>query len=156
MIYRFRSEEIEPSPAYPFRFIRRPKIPVWVGVGDGPRRPFLGLLDTGADDTKMTIAQAERLGVSIDRAHPMPYRGVRGFTFGYFGEVTMELRQSPRSYVWTVQVAFLPDPMDATQDDHARVVLGHTGFFRYFHARFDYQRNFVKIKPNGLFVGRPR
>jgi hypothetical protein len=156
VIFQFRPDEIEPSPAYPFDIIYRPKIPVWVGVGDGPKVPFFGLLDTGADDTKMTFAQAERLGVNLDRRYPIEFRGVRSTTFGYFGEVTLQLRQSPRSYVWSAQVAFLPDPIDPLPDEQSRMVLGHTSFFRYFQANFDFQRNRVKLKPNKLFVGRSR
>ncbi len=156
MIYRYRREEIGATPAYPSNFIFRPRIPVWVGVGDGPRMPFLGLLDTGADDTKMFISQAERLGVALDRGQPIPLRGVGGWTVGYFGEVTLELRQSPRFYIWTAQVAFVPDPSDATPAEKANIVLGHTSFFRYFKAEFDSQRSRVELRPNGLFVGRPR
>ena len=156
MIFRFRPDEVEPSPAFPFNVIHRPKIAVWVGVGDGRRTPFLGLLDTGADDSKMTFSQAERLGVTLDRNHPIPFRGVRSTTFGYFGEVTPEIHQSPTFYVWTAKVAFLPDPIDPLPDEQARVVLGHTSFFRFFHAEFDFQRHRVQLKPNRLFVGRPR
>ncbi len=148
MRFQFRPDEIEPSPAYPFNTIYRPKMPVWVGVGDGPKVPFFGLLDTGADDTKMTFSQAERLGVSLDFRYPIGFRGVRSTTFGYFGEVTLELRQSPISYIWSAQIAFLPDPVDPLPDEQARMVLGHTSFFRYFQAKFDFQRNRVHLKPN--------
>ncbi len=106
MIYPFRPDEIEPTSAYPFGIIYRPKIPIRIGVGD-------------------------------------------------FGEVTMELRQKGRSYVWSAKVAFLPDPNDPSPEEQARVVLGHTSFFRFFRARFDFQRNRVKLKANSLFVGRP-
>jgi hypothetical protein len=156
VIFRFRPDEIDPSPAYPFNPIYRPKIPVRVGVGDGPRTPFFGLLDTGADDSKMTFSQADRLGVTLDLRYPIVFRGVRSTTFGYFGEVTLEIRQSPISYIWSVKVAFLPDPNDALPDEQARMFLGHTSFFRFFNAKFDFQRQRVKINPNKLFVGRPR
>ncbi len=156
MRFAFRPDEIEPSPAYPFNTIYRPKIPVWVGVGDGPKVPFFGLLDTGADDTKMTFSQAERLGVTLDRRYPIEFRGVRSTTFGYFGLVSLQLRQSPKSYAWVAQVAFLPDPIDPMPDEQARMVLGHTSFFRHFHASFDFQRHRVTLKPNSLFMGLNR
>jgi hypothetical protein len=156
VIFQFRPVEIDPSPAYPFNVIYRPTIPVWVGVGDGRRTPFYGLLDTGADDSKMTFSQAERLGVALDRRYAIVFRGVRSPTFGYFGEVTLEIRKSPKSYVWSAKVAFLPDPIDPLPEEQARMVLGHTSFFRYFKAKFDFQRQRVKIKTNKLFVGRPR
>jgi hypothetical protein len=155
MIFRFRPDEVDPSPAYPFNIIYRPKIAVWIGVDDGPRIPFFGLLDTGADDSKMTLSQAERLGVTLDRRYPIAFRGVRSTTFGYFGEVTLEIRQSPTSYVWSAKVAFLPDPIDPLPDEQARMVLGHTSFFRFFHAAFDFQRQRVKLNTNKLFVGKP-
>lgn len=154
LIYQFLRGAIRPTPAYPFTAIYRPEIPVWIGVGDGPRKPYYGLLDTGADDTKLPLSQAERLGVTLDREHPIPFRGVGGVTVGYFGEVTMELRQSPRSYVWTVTASFLLDPIDTTPEERVSISLGHTGFFRHFYADFDFQRGRVKIRPNGLFVGR--
>ena len=154
MKFQFRPDEVDPSPAYPFNVIYRPKIPVWVRVGDGRRTPFFGLLDTGADDSKMTFSQAERLGVTLDQRYPIVFRGVRSTTFGYFGEVTLEIRQSPTSYVWSAKVAFLPDPIDPLPNEQARMVLGHTSFFRFFNAKFDFQRNRVKIHPNRLFVGQ--
>jgi len=156
VIYPFRPDEIEPTSAYPFGIIYRPKIPIRIGVGDGRREPFFGLLDTGADDSKTTFSQAEWLGVTLDRSSPIPFRGVRSTTFGDFGEVTMELRQKGRSYVCSAKVAFLPDPNDPSPEEQARVVLGHTSFFRFFRATFDFQRNRVKLKANSLFVGRPR
>ncbi len=152
MTFRFRPDEVEPSPAYPFNVLYRPKIPVWVGVGDQTRTPFFGLLDTGADDSKMTFSQAEYLGVELDRRYPIVFRT----TFGYFGEVALEIRQSPVSYLWSAKVAFLPDPIDPMPDEKGRMILGHTSFFRYFRADFDFQRQRVHLKPNKLFVGKPR
>jgi hypothetical protein len=154
VIYRFMRGDVQPTPAYPFDTIFRPEIAVWIGVGTGPRRPYYGLLDTGADDTKVPLSQAEPLGVTLDHEHPILFRGVGGMAVGYFGDVTMELRQSPRSYVWTATVSFLPDPANVTPRDRVTISLGHTGFFRYFNADFDFQRGRVKIHPNGLFVGR--
>lgn len=153
MRYRFRRDEVQPTPSNPTGILYRPKIPVWIGSGIGPRRPFIGLLDTGADDTKLPMGVAERLGVILDRDRPILFRGVGGESFGLFGEVTMELRQSPKSYVWTARVAFLRDPPEVAADVQANVVLGHTGFFRYFHAGFDFQRGRVQLRPNGLFPG---
>jgi hypothetical protein len=155
VIYPLRRDEIEPTRAYPSPFIYRPRIPIWVGVGDGRRKPFFGLLDTGADDTKMTFSQGERLGVTLDRGSPIPFRGVRSPTFGYFGEVVLELRQNDLSYIWPAEVAFLPDPIDPDEEDRARIVLGHTSFFRYFRVTFDFEENQVELEPNGLFAGRP-
>ena len=154
MRFQFRPDETDPSPAYPFNVIFRTKVPVWIGVGTGRRVPFFGLLDTGADDSEMTFSQAEYLGVPLDRRQPLVFRGVRSATFGYFGEVTLELRQSPLSYIWSANVAFLPDPIDPTPEEQSRMVLGHTGFFRYFNPTFDFQRHRVKLKPNPLFPGR--
>ena len=156
MIFPFRRADIEPTPAFPTNVIYRPVIPIWIGRKDGPRKPFFGLLDTGADDTALPLSEAGRLGVTLDRNYRIPFRGVGGATFGYFGEVTMELRQSPKSYLWTVRVAFLPDPRDAAAEEQPIVYLGHSGFFRFFNAKFDFQRNRVKINPNGLFVGQRR
>jgi len=95
------------------------------------------------------------LDVELDRGRAIPFRGVGGLTFGYFGDVTMELRQSPRSYRWAARVAFLHDEDVPGSEKKSDVYLGHTGFFRYFHANFDYQRGRVSLHPNGLFVGRP-
>ena len=157
MIYYFRRYQVEPSPAYPARSLERPVIPLFIS---GPRGalPYLGLLDTGSDDTKIPLAIAERLGIELDRGHPVPFRGVGGEVFGVYGTVTLELRQSPKSYRWTTVAAFLPDPPDATDEESAIITLGHTGFFRYFRAAFDYQRIRVDIRPNSLFsrVALPR
>ena len=64
----------------------------------------------------------------------------------------------PRDEGWTrvlvATVAFLLDPTGVESRDRISVSLGHTGFFRYFHTSFDFQRGRVKIRPNGLFVGR--
>jgi hypothetical protein len=153
--FKFRRAEVQPTPAYPSGAIDRPVIPIWVGAREGPRRPHLGLLDTGSDDTKFPMAVAERLGVELDRDHPVLFRGVGGEAVGYFGDVILELRQSPRSWCWAARVAFLPGPMDDSAEDRIMIALGHTGFFRYFHVGFDYQRGRVRIRPNGLFVGLP-
>jgi hypothetical protein len=57
--------------------------------------------------------------------------------------------------VWSARVAFSPDPKkDAAPEERMTVILGHTGFFRYFHVGFDYQRGRVQIWPNGLFSGQ--
>ena len=153
MNFPFQRGDLEPTPAFPTNVIYRPIIPIRIGPAGGPLKPFFGLLDTGADDTALPLSEAGRLGIALDRDHPIPFRGVGGSTFGYFGEVQMELRQSPRSYHWTVKVAFLPDPGDGSPGRSTIVYLGHSGFFRYFHTNFDYQRSRVRIHPNGLFVG---
>jgi len=156
LIYPFRDEAVEPTPAHPSRVIFRPKIPIWVGAFEGRRRPYLGLLDTGADDTAIPLSEAQRLGVTLDRSQPVLFRGVGGPTVGYYGEVTMELRQSPKSYVWAARVAFMADRDGSVLDGPKDVYLGQAGFFRHFHASFDFQRGRVKIRPNGLFVGLAR
>jgi len=92
----------------------------------------------------------------LDRTRPIVFESSTGFTVGHFGEVTLELRQPPVSYVWRAQVAVLPDPNPNDADDQARVILGHTSFFRFFSAAFDFQRHRVKLRPNRLFVGQPR
>ena len=154
MIYPFRREDAEPTPAHPSPVIFRPRIPI--GSGEGRRQPYFGLLDTGADDTAIPLSEALRLGVRLDRDQTIPFRGVGGPTVGYYGEVTMELRQSPKSYVWAARVAFLADRGGSVIDEPSNVYLGQAGFFRHFHASFDFQRSRVKIRPNGLFVGRAR
>jgi hypothetical protein len=155
VIFRFRRSEVQPSPVYPSGVIDRPEVPIGIASGDRQCKPFLGLLDTGSDDTKLPISVAERLGVSLDRDHPILFRGVGGTTLGYYGEVVLELRQSPKSYRWAAHVAFLPDPDDITSEERIAITLGHAGFFRSFHVGFDYQRRRVRIRPNGLFVGLP-
>ncbi len=152
MIFPFRPFPVHPSPAYPSPIIQRPVIPIWARAPGRSRVPFFGLLDTGSDDTKFPIAAADRLGVELDRSRPIVFRGVGGVARGYYGEVILELRQSPRSWVWSAQVAFLADP-EGSDDEGIIVTLGHAGFFRYFHAAFDYQRGRARLRPNGLFVG---
>ena len=92
----------------------------------------------------------------MDRSRPIYFESATGSAIGYFAEVTLELRQPPIFYVWKAQVAFLPNSRTASDEDQARVVLGHTSFFRYFSVAFDFQRRRLKIRPNRLFVGRPR
>jgi len=154
--YSFRAYEVTPSAAYPFDVIYRPVIPVRVGGGQNPRLPFFALLDTGADDSKISIRQAQRLGIILDRSRPIVFRSATGVTTGYFAEVTIELRQPPVSYVWKAQVSVLPDLNDSDVEDQTRIILGHTSFFRFFSVAFDFQRNRLKLRPNRLFVGRPR
>ncbi len=157
MIFKFRREEIQPTLDYPSGFIYRPKVPLWIGAEvSGPRRPYLGLLDTGADDTKMSLSVARRLGIKVDKSVPVVFRGLGGDAIGYFGSVVFELRQSPKSWVWTARVAFIRDSESDSEEEQARVTLGHTGFFRYFHVGFDFQRGRAQIRPNRLFVGLPR
>jgi hypothetical protein len=156
VIFRFRRYDVQPTPGYPSGVIYRPVVPIRVGAVGGPRLPFFGLLDTGSDDTKLTVSAAKRLGVTLDYAHPVLYRGVGGVTVGYFADMVLELRQSPKSYRWRARIAFLPDPADVTTEERITLTLGHTGFFRHFHADFDYQRGRVKLKPNRLFVGLPK
>jgi hypothetical protein len=155
MIFRFRRAEVAPTPAYASQTIYRPKIPIWIGPRGGRRRPFLGLLDTGADDVKLLLPAAIELGIKLDRAHPITWYGVGGLAVGFYGEVVPELRQSPKSYIWAAQVAFVSDPANAPSEERNVTTLGHTGFFRYFHANFNFQRGRVSIRPNGLFVGLP-
>jgi hypothetical protein len=153
VIFKFRRAEVQPTPAYPSDIIYRPEIPVWIGPSGGRRLPFFGLLDTGSDDTKLPLSIAHRFGVELDRDHPIVFRGVGGMAVGHYGEVVLELRQSPRSYIWAAHVAFLPDPDDATSEERMTIILGHAGFFRYFHVGFDYQRGRVRVRPNGLLAG---
>ena len=154
MIYPFRPSPTMPTPAYPSGVIYRPEIPIWIGVPGGRRFPFVGLLDTGSDDTKLPLSAVERLGVTVDLKHPIWFRGVGGLARGHYGDVVPELRQSPRSWIWSAKVAFLPE---AEGERHERVrgevILGHAGFFRHFHASFDFQRGRARLRPNGLFVG---
>jgi hypothetical protein len=152
--YKFLTFEVTPSPAYASGVISRPVIPIWVGVHDRPRKPFFGLLDTGSDDTKLPLSVAKRLGVVVDEDHPVLFHGVGGYTVGYYGELVLELRQSPKSWVWGARVAFLPDSKESEVEGRITLTLGHAGFFRHFHVGFDYQRARVRIRPDGLFVGR--
>jgi len=154
VIYPFRRYNVPPSPAYPSGVIFRPVIPIWAGAEGQPRLPSLGLLDTGSDDTKFSLSAAERMGVTLDRNHPILFRGVGGMAIGFYGEVTLELRQSPKSYLWSARVAFLPDPPNSEPEERFAITLGHGGFLRHFHVRFDYQRYRVKLLPNRLFAGR--
>ena len=156
MTFPFRAYAVDPNPAYPFHVIHRPVVPIRIGVGVGSRVPFFALLDTGADDSKMSTSQAERLGVVLNRTRPFVFKSATSVTVGYFGEVTLELRQSPVSYVWKAQVAVFPDSKSNDAEDQARVILGHTSFFRFFSVAFDFQRHRVKLRPNRLFVGQPR
>jgi len=153
VIYPFRPFPTSPSRAYPLDVIYRPVIPIWIGAPGGRRLPYYGLLDTGSDDTKMSFSEAERLGVTVDRSDPILFRGLGGIARGYYGEVVLELRQSPRSWVWSAKVAFVPDEKEDAPEDRMRVILGHAGFFRHFHASFDFQRGRARVRPNGLFVG---
>jgi hypothetical protein len=153
--FKFKRYDVQPAPTYPSGVIYRPVIPIWIGAEDGPRKPYFGLLDTGSDDTKFPMSVSDRLGVLLDRDHLIAFRGVGGEAFGYFGKVTMELRQTPRTWRWSANVAFLPPPKDASPEEEITITLGHTGFLRYFHVAFDYQRGRVKIRPNRLFVGLP-
>lgn len=154
MTYHFRRYQVPPSPAYPSGVIFRPVIPVWVGAEGHRRLPTLGLLDTGSDDTKLSLSAAERMGATLDRDHPILFRGVGGTAIGFYGEVTLELRQSPRTYLWAARVAFLPDPPNSGPEERFAMTLGHAGFFRHFHVGFDFQRHRVELWPNGLFVGQ--
>lgn len=154
MTYKFRRFVVPPSPAYPSGAIYRPVIPIWVGPRGGPLKPYFGLLDTGSDDTKLPLSEAERLGVALDRGHPVPFRGVGGFAVGYYGEVVLELRQSPKVYSWVARAVFLPLPPGSDLEDRTTITLGHAGFFRHFHVGFDYQRYRVELKPNRLFAGQ--
>jgi hypothetical protein len=155
VIFPFRRAEVQPTPGYPSGIILRPEVPVWIGLPGGRRRPYFGLLDTGSDDTKLPLSIAHRFGVALGGDHPIVFRGVGGLAVGFYGEVVLELRQSPKSYIWTAHVAFLPDPVDATPEERIAILLGHAGFFRHFHVAFDYQRGRVRIRPNGLFAGLP-
>jgi hypothetical protein len=155
VIFPFRRAEVDPCPAYPTGVIDRPVIPIWVSSGGKPI-PFFGLLDTGSDDTKFPIAIADELGVILDREHPILFRGVGGVVIGHYGEVELTLRRSPRSYRWKALVAFLPDRGGGDAQERATITLGHAGFFRHFHASFDFQRGQVKVWPNGLFQGLPK
>jgi hypothetical protein len=153
--FPFSTGEVDPCPAYPTGVIDRPVIPIWVS-GRGKPIPFFGLLDTGSDDTKFPTAVADELGVNLDRGHPILFRGVGGVVIGHYGEVTLTLRRSPRSYSWNARVAFLPDRGAGDVQERATITLGHAGFFRHFHASFDFQRGQVKVWPNGLFQGLPK
>jgi len=152
--FPFQRVDVDPTPAFPTDVIYRPVIPILIGPKDGPRKPFFGLLDTGADDTVLPLSEAVRLGVTLDRSVLVGFQGMGGGSNGFYGEVSLELRRSPRSYIWTTWAAFLPDPPGVSPEDRPNISLGHSGFFRFFRADFDFQRHRVKIRPNGLFVGR--
>jgi hypothetical protein len=156
VIFPFRCSDVQPNPAYPSRVIFRPEIPIWASVGGARAIPLIGLLDTGSDDTKFPLSLADRIGAKLDRAHPVSFHGVGGLAMGYYGDVILELRRSRRSYRWAACVAFLPEPQGLSPEEGVFVTLGHAGFFRYFHASFDYQRGRVKVWPNGLYQGLSR
>jgi hypothetical protein len=126
----------------------RPRPVVTVGLL-GPTGSWTGtaLLDTGADDTVFPEAVATVLGLDLANAPAGAASGV-GMTTApiRYAEVRIRLSDGQEFREWPARVGFTPAPLK-------RGLLGFAGFFQFFTATFDGDREHVELTVNALYPG---
>ncbi len=105
------------------------------------------LLDTAADDTVFSEDVATKIGLDLTNA---PTGGASGVGMVgspiRFAEVTLRLTDGVEFREWSARVGFTPVPLK-------RALLGFAGFFQFFTATFDGEREHVELTVSALYPG---
>lgn len=144
--YHFHSGR---SPVWPLRGrVGRPRPIVYITV-IGPLGTSLeeALLDTGSDDTVFPEGVATIIGLDLTNAPTGSASGV-GMTVATirYAEVTLRLTDGLEFREWPARVGFTPAPIK-------RSLLGFAGFFQFFTAAFDGDREQVELTVNATYPG---
>jgi len=126
----------------------RPR-PVVTAALLGPSGSWTGtaLLDTAADDTVFPEDVAALIGIDLTNAPAGTTSGVGmvAATIRY-AEVRIRLTDGQEFREWPARVGFTSAPLK-------RGLLGFAGFFQYFTATFDGDREHVELTVNALYPG---
>jgi hypothetical protein len=126
----------------------RPRPVVTVGVL-GPTGSWTGtaLLDTGSDDTVFPEDVAALIGLDLTNAPTGSASGVGMVAAPIrYAEVRLRLTDGNEFREWPARVGFTPTPLK-------RGLLGFAGFFQFFTATFDGERELVELSVNSLYPG---
>jgi hypothetical protein len=126
----------------------RPRPVVTVSV-IGPANTWVGLalLDTGADDTVFPEDVATYIGLDLTNAPAGNASGVGMVSAPIcYAEVRLRLSDGTENREWPARVGFTPTPIK-------RGLLGFAGFFQFFTATFDGDREQVELTVNVLYPG---
>jgi len=107
-------------------------------IGPSDHVDLKALVDTGSTDTLLPLELMDVLGVP--EVYHDEVSGVGGPVNVFFGRINLELAYRGQSLRWSTMAGF-----------HAgyRTLLGHNGFLQYFGARFNGQRQFLTLTPDG-------
>lgn len=126
----------------------RPRPVVTVGL-TGPMGSWTGtaLLDTGGDDTVFPEVVATLIGLDLTNAPTGAASGV-GMTTSpiRYAEVRIRLTDGQEFREWPAKVGFTLAPLK-------RGLLGFAGFFQFFTATFDGDREQVELTINAIYPG---
>src|SRR5215207_4281793 len=138
---------LSPTPVWPlFDRPGRPRPVVSVGVF-GPTNSWVGpaLLDTGSDDTVFTEAIAASIGIDLTNAPTATASGVGMVVSSIrYAEVRLRLTDGVEFREWPARVGFTPAPIK-------RALLGFAGFFQFFTATFDGDREHIELAVNAIY-----
>ena len=140
-----------PSPTPVWSLFDRPGRPrpvVSVGVF-GPANSWVGpaLLDTGSDDTIFTEAVAASIGIDLTNAPTGSASGVGMVAAAIrYAEVRLRLSDGVEFREWPARVGFTSAPVK-------RALLGFAGFFPFFTATFDGDREHFELAVNAIYPG---
>jgi hypothetical protein len=126
----------------------RPRPVVPVGL-IGPTGSWTGtaLLDTGADHTVFPEAVATAIGLDLTNAPAGTASGVGMAPAPIrYAEVRIRLSDGQEFREWPARVGFTAAPLK-------RGLLGFAGFFQFFTATFDGDREQVELTVNALYPG---
>lgn len=148
LIFPYRSYA-SASPVWPLGGRRGRPRPVISVTVMGPAGDWVGdaLLDTGADDTVFTDRVAAALGLDLTSA---PTRAASGVGMASapirYAVVRLRISDGTEFREWPARVGFTPAPLK-------RALLGFAGFFQFFTAAFDGDRERVELAVNPLYPG---
>ena len=126
----------------------RPRPVVTVGLtGSAGSWTGTALLDSGADDTVFPDDVAALLGLDLTAAPTGAASGVGMAPFPIrYAEVRVRLTDGQEFREWPARVGFTSAPLK-------RGLLGFAGFFQFFTATFDGDREQVELTVNALYPG---
>jgi hypothetical protein len=126
----------------------RPRPVVAVAVL-GPAGSWTGtaLLDTGSDDSVFPDDVATLIGLDLTNAPTGSASGVGMVSAPIrYAEVRLRLSDGNEFREWPARVGFTPTPIK-------RGLLGFAGFFQFFTATFDGDREHVELTVNATYPG---
>jgi hypothetical protein len=129
MTFDYPEYRVEPSPAAPGRTsLYRPVVRVRMS-GPLASRTIWALLDTGADECYITEDVASKLGVSPISKDLGAINSASGEMRAWYGSLAIEIAEGEERHGFALTVGVVPQ-------DWSEMILGHTGFFEHFDARF--------------------
>jgi hypothetical protein len=148
MRFPYQRDEISPSPIDGSNDLYRPEIPLHL-IGESGEVFVFGLVDTGADGVVLSREIATALGVVIDETIRWTLRGFNVQSIdAVLGHVDVEIMDTSESVVWRMPVAVVTFDDPSSEDI---ILLGQTGFLRFFDIRFLGGEHIVELISNETF-----